>query len=120
MEIRTIDDYMEQFPDDVKVILQNVRAVIRENAPEATEKISWKMPTFYLGGNLIHFAAHKNHLGIYPGPEAIEFFEPKLTDYPNSKGAIQFAYGKTIPYDLIGEIVRYRVMKTCEERVSDV
>ena len=115
MEIRTIDDYVGQFPSDIQEILQKVREVIRENAPEATEKISWRMPTFYLSGNLIHFAAHKNHLGIYPGPEAIDFFSPKLMEYPNSKGAIRFSYQKPIPYELIGEIVRYRVMRTCEE-----
>lgn len=87
-----IDEYIARQPADLQVILLNVRMAIRQVLPEATEKISWQMPTFWHGRNLIHFAAQKNHLGIYPGAAAMEHFAPRLTAYKTSKGAIQFPY----------------------------
>jgi uncharacterized protein YdhG (YjbR/CyaY superfamily) len=106
---KTIDEYLEQFDGEKRGILDRVRRVINENAPDAAETISYSMPTFRQGTSLIHFAAMKNHLGIYPTPEAIEAFADKLNEYKKSKGAIQFPWNKPIPYDLIGEITRYRV-----------
>ena len=76
--MQTIDEYIEAQPRDVRPLLQSIRDTIREAAPEATEKISWNMPTFWLGENIIHFAAHKSHIGLYPGPEAIVAFESRL------------------------------------------
>lgn len=107
----TIDEYISQFPEDIKGILNTLRNVIREAAPEATEKISWRMPTFYLNGNLVHFAAHKGHIGFYPGADGIEKFKDEFLEYKYSKGAVQFPFKSPIPYDLITRIVKYRVYK---------
>ena len=109
MPVKTIDEYIVQYNGEVKAILEQTRAVIRDAAPEAVEKIAWQMPTFWQKENLIHFAAHKNHLGLYPGGEATTFFADKLTEYKTSKGAIQFPWNKPIPYALIAEIVRWRL-----------
>jgi uncharacterized protein YdhG (YjbR/CyaY superfamily) len=87
-----IDQYIAEQPENLQVLLLNVRLTIRETLPDATEKISWGMPTYWQGRNLIHFSAQKNHLGIYPGAEAMKHFTPRLTDYKTSKGAIQFPY----------------------------
>jgi uncharacterized protein YdhG (YjbR/CyaY superfamily) len=109
MEFNTIDEYIIEFPDNIKEILNKVRKTISETAPTAKEKISWRMPTFYLNGNLIHFAAHKSHVGIYPGPEAIIEFKDELKNYETSRGAIQFPFSKPIPYDLIKKIVEFNI-----------
>lgn len=87
-----IDKYIASQPESLQILLLNVRMAIRQVLPDATEKISWQMPTFWQGRNLIHFAAQKNHLGIYPGAEAMKHFAPRLTGYKTSKGAIQFPY----------------------------
>lgn len=79
-------------PAGVQIFLLNVRLAIKQVLPDATEKISWQMPTFWLGRNLIHFAAQKNHLGIYPGEAAMIHFAPRLTEYKTSKGAIHLPY----------------------------
>jgi uncharacterized protein YdhG (YjbR/CyaY superfamily) len=105
----TIDEYISAQNPEVQAVLQKVRRTIRENAPDATEKISWSMPTFWQGENLIHFAAFKKHLGIYPGDLTSSPFIDKLDKYKHSKGAIQFPYDKEIDYNLIAEIVQYRV-----------
>ena len=88
----TIDEYIKAQSEHVQALLLDVRRTIRNAIPDATEKISWSMPTFWRGSNLIHFAAQKNHLGIYPGAEAMEFFAARLTTYKTSKGAVQFPY----------------------------
>lgn len=105
-----IDEYIESFPKEVQDRMQQIRLIIRENAPEAIEAITWRMPTFkFNGSNLIHFAAFKKHIGIYPGAEAIIVFEKELSSYKTSKGAIQLPLDKPIPADLIKNIVKYRV-----------
>jgi uncharacterized protein YdhG (YjbR/CyaY superfamily) len=109
--INTIDEYISQFSPEVQKILLEVRDVIKKAAPEATERISWQMPTFYLDGNLVHFAAHKNHLGFYPGAEAVEVFKNEIAEYKSSKGAIQFPYSKPMPFGLITKITKYRVIE---------
>lgn len=107
--ITTIDEYIAQFSPDRQAILQSLRNVIRETAPDAGEKISYGMPTFTLNGNLVHFAAYKNHIGFYPTPSGIEAFKEKLSAYKSSKGAVQFPIGKRLPLDLVKEIVAFRV-----------
>jgi uncharacterized protein YdhG (YjbR/CyaY superfamily) len=87
-----LDLYIEKQSDQLRPLLNRVRQTIRGTLPEASEKISYGMPTFWRGRNLIHFAAMKNHLGIYPGAAAVEHFGPRLTGYKTSKGAIQFPY----------------------------
>jgi uncharacterized protein YdhG (YjbR/CyaY superfamily) len=105
----TVDGYIAQFPPAVQEILARIRAVIQEAAPEATEKISYGMPTFYLKGNLVHFGAHQNHIGFYPAPSGIEAFQDELSAYKGAKGSVQFPLDKPIPYHLIARITRYRV-----------
>lgn len=105
---QTIDDYILQFPAEVQERLRQIRNLIRETVPEAMEKISWQMPTFYLQGNLVHFAAHKNHIGFYPASSGVETFQKQLSGYKSSKGAVQFPMDKPLPLEIIREIVRYR------------
>jgi len=107
---RTIDEYIAIFPLDVQVILEDVRKAIRDSAPEAQEAISYGIPTFKLNGNLVHFAAYKNHVGFYPGgPSAIEAFRAELSQYTLSKGTIRFPLGEPIPLELVKKIVKFRV-----------
>ncbi len=106
---QTIDEYIAGFPKDVQEKLQQVRRTIREAAPDAQEKISYKMPTFTLKGNLVYFAAFKNHIGFYPIPSGIEEFKEELSAYEQGKGSVQFPLDKPIPFDLISRIVKFRV-----------
>lgn len=112
----TIDDYISQFPSGIQEILQKLRLVIKEAAPDAEERMSWQMPTFYLNGNLVHFAAHKNHVGFYPAPSGIEAFKDQLSGYKGAKGSVQFPYANPVPYELVKEIVKFRVMENSERR----
>ncbi|WP_028544420.1 iron chaperone [Paenibacillus taiwanensis] len=105
----TIDEYIVQFPPEVQVILEAIRKVIRDSAPDASEKISYQMPTFALHGNLVHFAAYKHHIGFYPAPSGILAFEQELAQFKGAKGSVQFPLNKPIPYELISKIVQYRV-----------
>jgi uncharacterized protein YdhG (YjbR/CyaY superfamily) len=102
-----IDEYILEQREEIRDILNNIRNLLRETLPNAEEKISWRMPTYKGVHNIIHFAAFKNHVGIYPGPEAIEFFKDELIGYKTSKGAIQLPYDKEIPYELIAKIALY-------------
>jgi len=106
---KDIDEYIARFPEDIQEILEKIRKTIREAAPEADERISYQMPTFALEGNLVHFAAYKNHIGFYPTPSGIEEFEEELSRYVGGKGSVKFPLDKPIPYDLITKIVRFRV-----------
>jgi uncharacterized protein YdhG (YjbR/CyaY superfamily) len=117
----TIDEYILQFPPEVQEILANLRNVIKESAPEAVEKISYQMPTFALHGNLVHFAAYQKHIGFYPAASGIAAFTDKLLEYKTSKGAVQFPINKPLPYELIREIVRFRIdenIKRAEEKLK--
>lgn len=106
---QSIDAYIAAFPEAVQQKLAEMRAIIRSAAPEAAEKISYQMPTFYLKGNLVHFAAHQKHIGFYPAPSGIEAFQAELAGYKSSKGAVQFPLNQPLPVDLISRIVRFRV-----------
>ena len=107
----TIDEYIAEFPPDVQKKLQQVRAIIRETAPEATETISYAIPTFDLNGHLIHFAGFKNHIGLYPTPSGIKEFEDELAPYKSGKGSLQFPLDRPLPLDLISRIVEFRVLE---------
>jgi len=109
-----IDEYIAQAPEERREILQRVRQTIREAAPGCTEKISWDMPAFYQGENLIHFAAFKNHLGLFPGEDGVNAFARRLHDegYKFNKGTIQLPWNKPMPYELIADITRYRAAQT--------
>ena len=103
-----VDEYIAAQPEDVQPILAQVRETIRAAAPEAIEKISWSMPTFWQGENLIHFAAFKKHIGIYPGDLSFFPFHERLSGYKTTKSAIQFPYDKPIDYTFIADITRWR------------
>ena len=105
----TIDDYIKTFPPDIRPILEKMRQTIREAAPEATEAISYQMPTFKLNGNLVHFAAFKGHIGFYPTPSGTETFQKELSPYKSGKGSVRFPLDKPIPYGLVRKIVTFRV-----------
>lgn len=106
---RNIDEYISFFPEPVRERLVRMRSVIKKAAPNAEEAISYAIPTFKLNGNLVHFAAFKNHLGFYPGPSGIEAFKKELAGYESSKGTIKFPLDKPIPVTLVGKIVKFRV-----------
>jgi len=114
-KVETIDDYVNLFPKNVQNILEKLRKIIRESAPEAEEAISYGMPTFKLNGNLVHFAAFKNHIGFYPTPSGIETFKEELTPYKSSKGSVQFPLDKPIPYELVRKIVVFRVKENLKK-----
>lgn len=105
----SIDEYIAAFPEDIQKILEKIRATIKAAAPDAEEKISYQMPTFALKGNLVHFAAFKNHIGFYPVPTGIEKFKKELSVYEGAKGSVKFPLDKPIPYNLISKIVKFRV-----------
>ena len=106
---KTVDEYIAAAPAEVRPRLEAMRALIRETAPQAREKISWGMATYDLNGNLVHFAAQKHHMGFYPGASGVAHFQAKLTGYKTSKGAIQLPYNQELPVELIKEIIRFRV-----------
>jgi uncharacterized protein YdhG (YjbR/CyaY superfamily) len=106
---QTIDEYIAGFPKEVQEILQQVRATISGAAPDAEEVIKYRLPTFTLKGNLVHFGAFQKHIGFYPTPTGIERFKNELSAYQSSKGAVQFPLDRAIPFDLISRIVKFRV-----------
>lgn len=106
---KDIDTYINSFPEDIQHKLQQMRTTIKEAAPQATEKISYQMPTFFLNGNLVHFAAFKNHIGFYPIPSGIEAFKQELSPYKSSKGGVQFPFDQELPLDLVTRIVKFRI-----------
>ena len=111
---KNIDEYIAGFPDDVQEILEKIRMTIREAAPDAEEKISYQMPTFTLKGNLVHFAAYRKHIGLYPAPRGIEKFKKELSAYEGAKGSVRFPLDKPIPFGLISRIVKFRVKDNLE------
>ena len=116
-KFKTIDEYINTFPKNVQIILEKMRQTMQQTAPEAIEAISYQMPTFKLNGkNLVHFAAWKNHIGLYPTPSGIEGFKKELSPYKMSKGSIQFPINEPIPYDLVRKIVKYRVKENLDRK----
>jgi len=111
-----IDTYIAEFPEDVQALLQEVRATIHKAAPEATEAIKYAIPTFVLKGNLVHFAAFKNHIGFYPAPTGIKAFEKELSVYKQGRGSVQFPLDQPMPLALITRIVEYRVKQNTEKK----
>ncbi|MHB1342052.1 MAG: iron chaperone [Coriobacteriia bacterium] len=106
----TIDDYIAGFPEDTQAVLEKVRALIKEVAPDATETISYAIPTFDLRGkHLVHFAGYARHVGLYPTPSGMVAFEEELDQYKSGKGSAQFPLGQPLPTDLIRRIVEFRV-----------
>jgi uncharacterized protein YdhG (YjbR/CyaY superfamily) len=115
---RNIDEYIAGFPPEAQEILEKIRLTIRKAAPRAEEAISYMMPTFKLNGNLVHFAAYKNHIGFYPAPGGIDAFSQELAAYKGGKGSIRFPLDKPIPYTLISKIVKFRVKENIEKAAT--
>ena len=107
----SIEEYIAAASSDIQPTLTQLRKTILAAAPDATEAISYQMPTFKLRGNLVHFAAYQHHIGFYPAPSGIDSFREELSAYPSSKGAIRFPIDKPLPLDLIFRIVQFRVQQ---------
>jgi uncharacterized protein YdhG (YjbR/CyaY superfamily) len=104
-----IDKYISSFPQKTQKLLKELRLTIKNAAPDAEETISYAIPTFFLNGNLVHFAGFKNHIGFYPAPSGIEAFKKELSPYKGAKGSVQFPVDRPLPIDLISKIVKFRV-----------
>ncbi len=111
----SIDEYIATFPEAIQERLREMRATIKAAAPDATEKISYQMPTFFLKGNLVHFAAFKNHIGFYPTPQGIEAFKDELSVYEGAKGSVQFPLDQPLPLELVSRIVHYRAAENLKK-----
>ena len=111
---KTIDEYIATFPKDVQEVLGKIRITIRKAAPDAEETIKYQMPTFILEGNLVYFAAFKKHIGFYPPVKGLIKFKDELAIYEGPKGSLLFPLDKPMPYDLISEIVKFRVKENLE------
>jgi len=112
----SIDEYIAEFPPETQKALEELRALIRASAPDATETISYAIPTFDLNGkHLVHFAGFKNHVGFYPTPSGIEAFKEELKPYKSAKGSAQFPLGRPLPTKLIRRIVEFRVEENTDK-----
>lgn len=114
-EFETIDKYIVLFPPEIQDRLRKLRQAIREEAPDAEETISYRIPTFRLNGNLVHFAAFKDHVSFFPTSSGVEAFRQELSGYKISKGTIQFPLDEPMPLDLVRKIVRFRVRENLEK-----
>ena len=115
-QFMTIDDYISKFPKKIQEILEKLRQTIKNSAPKAEETINYQIPTFKLNGNLLHFAAYKNHIGFYPTSLAIIKFKDELSLYESAKGSVKFPINKPIPYDLVRKIVEFRVKENLNKK----
>ena len=115
---QNIDEYIANFPQEIQEILQELRATIHGAAPDAEEVISYQMPTLRLKGNLVHFAAYKNHIGFYPTPSGIENFKEELSAYEGAKGSVKFPINQPLPLDTITKIVKFRAKENLEKAAS--
>jgi uncharacterized protein YdhG (YjbR/CyaY superfamily) len=114
-DITAVDQYIQAHSEHVRGLLTELRDAIRRAAPDATEKISYGVPTFYYHGNLVHFAAFKNHIGFYPTPSGIEAFKGELQGYKGAKGSVQFPLDQPMPLDLIARIVQFRANENAQK-----
>ncbi len=114
----SIDQYISEAPQEIQQKLRELRTVIKAEAPEAEERIAYGMPTFSQEGNLVHFAAFKNHIGFFPAPSGIENFKDELAKYKTSKGTVQFPLEEDIPMDLVREIVRFRLKENLSKAAA--
>lgn len=108
---RDVVSYIAAFPPTTRALLRQLRALIKETAPDAEEKISYGMPGYKYHGMLVYFAGYEKHIGFYPGAQAIEHFQVRLTRYKTSKGTIQFPLDATLPIKLIRDIIKWRTQE---------
>jgi uncharacterized protein YdhG (YjbR/CyaY superfamily) len=118
--LKTMGEYIAGFPMDIQAMLEELRATIGKAAPEAKETINYQIPTFTMHGNLVHFAAYKNHIGFYPAPSGIEAFKKELSVFEGAKGSVQFPIDKPLPLKLIAKIVKFRVKENVERGKAKV
>ncbi len=118
VEPRNIDEYIAGFPPEVQKLLKAVRSAIKKAAPDAEEAIKYRLPTFVLGGNLVHFGAFKAHIGFYPTSSGTAKFKQELARYEGAKGSVKFPFDQPIPLALIGKIVKFRVRENLERAVA--
>ena len=114
---QSIDEYIAAQDEGIQPMLMEIRTILKSALPEAEERISWSMPTYWKGRNIIHFAASKSHLGIYPGEEAIVAFADELSEYSVSKGTIRVPYDKPLPAELIEKIARWCYKKYSSQMI---
>ena len=108
--MNAVDEYIVTYPEDIKKILKQIRAIIKENAPDAVESMSYGMPAYKVHGRLlVYFAAFKNHIGFYATPSGHTEFKEELSKYKQGKGSVQFPLDKPIPFDLMRQIVAFRL-----------
>jgi uncharacterized protein YdhG (YjbR/CyaY superfamily) len=117
---KNVDEYISGFPKDVQKKLAELRTTIRKAAPDAEEIISYQMPAYSLNGNLVYFAAYKNHIGFYPTASGIKNFESDLSKYESSKGAVKFPIDKPLPLGLITKIVKFRVKENLAKQKQPI
>ncbi|MBU1020722.1 MAG: DUF1801 domain-containing protein [Firmicutes bacterium] len=110
-KITSVDAYISMFPKEIQAKLTKIREIVKRSAPEATERISYQMPTMSQNGNIVHYAAFQNHIGFYPARIERLPFQDELADYVQTKGSIHFLYTEEIPYELIEKIVKFRVLE---------
>ena len=114
--IESVDEYIRSYPGPVRKMLAEVRSLVRAQAPQAEERLSYQMPAVFLNRNIVYFAAHTNHIGFYPGAGVLKAFKSKVSKYKNAKGSIQFPFGEPLPKELITQMVRFKVRKISKER----
>lgn len=110
ISVKTVEDYIKTFPKNTQELLKKVRQTIIDNAPTSIESISYGMPAYKTNKKpLVYFAAHSKHIGFYATPSGHEKFAKQLSQYKQGKGSVQFPFNKPIPYDIIADIVRFKV-----------
>ncbi len=115
-QITNIDEYISTYPEDIQHLLEQMRETIKVVAPTAVEAISYRLPTFKLNGNLVHFGAFKHHIGFYPTSSGITAFQAELASYPMSKGAVRFPIDQPLPLDLVRRITAFRVQENLKKK----
>lgn len=113
--VESVDSYIAGFPKETQDLLSQMRDAIKKVAPNASEKISYGIPTFVLHGNLVHYAGYKNHIGFYPGGGGIKQFNEELSGYKSAKGSVQFPLNKPLPLELVGKITAFRIIQNEEK-----
>ena len=109
------DEYIADSPLETQKLLKKLRATIKKVAPQAEEVISYNMPAYKYKGMLVYFAAFKNHIGFYPMASAIIKFKKEISEYKNAKGSVQFPINKPIPFDLVSEIIKFRLVENIQK-----
>ena len=117
-KVASVDEYIRAFPRATQNRLREIRSIVRSLAPDATEKISYRMPAFFLHGFIVYFAAFKNHIGFYPGASGVAAFQDEIQNYKSAKGSIQFPHDRPLPAALIKRIVKYRVKENLQKSMK--